>query len=30
VPYVTTLFKLAETGVTEEHWSVREQKIAGQ
>jgi peptide/nickel transport system substrate-binding protein len=30
VPYVTTLFKLAETGVTEEHWSVRAQKIAGQ
>jgi peptide/nickel transport system substrate-binding protein len=30
VPSVTTLFKLAETGVTEEHWSVRAQKIAGQ
>jgi peptide/nickel transport system substrate-binding protein len=23
VPYVTTLLKLAETGVTEQHWSVR-------
>jgi hypothetical protein len=26
VPYVTTLLKLAETAVTEQHWSVRKQK----
>src|SRR5262249_47863050 len=30
VPHVTTLLRLTETGVTEEHWSVRKQKIAGQ
>src|SRR6266852_4650772 len=30
VPYVITLLRLAETAVTEEHWSVRGQKIAGQ
>jgi ABC-type transport system substrate-binding protein len=28
VPYVTTLINLAETGVTEQHWSVRKQKAA--
>jgi peptide/nickel transport system substrate-binding protein len=28
VPYVTTLLKLAETSVTEEHWSMRKQKAA--
>jgi hypothetical protein len=27
VPYVSTILKLAETGVTEQHWSVR--KAAG-
>jgi peptide/nickel transport system substrate-binding protein len=30
VPYVTTLLNLAETGVTEQHWSVRKQKAARQ
>ena len=30
VPHVTTLLKLVGIGVTEEHWSVRKQKIAGQ
>jgi peptide/nickel transport system substrate-binding protein len=30
VPYVTTLLKLAETSVTEQHWSVRKQKAAVQ
>ena len=30
VPHVTTLLKLVGTGVTEEHWAVRKQKIAGQ
>jgi ABC-type transport system substrate-binding protein len=30
VPHVITLLRLGETGVTEEHWSVRAQKIAGQ
>jgi peptide/nickel transport system substrate-binding protein len=28
VPYVTTILDLAETGVTEQHWSVRKQKAA--
>jgi peptide/nickel transport system substrate-binding protein len=28
VPYVTTILKLAETSVTEQHWSVRKQKAA--
>jgi len=28
VPYVTTLLKLAETSVSEQHWSVRKQKAA--
>jgi hypothetical protein len=26
VPYVSTLLKLNETSVTEQHWSVRKQK----
>jgi peptide/nickel transport system substrate-binding protein len=30
VPFVTTLIDLAETGVTEQHWSVRKQKAARQ
>ena len=30
VPHVITLLRLAETGVTEEHWSVHKQKIAVQ
>jgi peptide/nickel transport system substrate-binding protein len=30
VPYVNTVLNLAETGVTEQHWSVRKQKAAGQ
>src|SRR5215510_5467177 len=30
VPYVTTILNLAETAVTEQHWSVRKEKIAGQ
>jgi len=30
VPYITTILDLAETGVTDEHWSVRKQKAAGQ
>jgi len=30
VPYVSTLLKLAETSVTEQHWSVRKQKAAVQ
>jgi peptide/nickel transport system substrate-binding protein len=30
VPYATTLLKLAETAVTEQHWSVRKQKAAVQ
>jgi hypothetical protein len=29
VPYMTTL-NLAETGVTEQHWSVRKQKASTQ
>jgi hypothetical protein len=29
VPYISTLLNLTETGVTEEHWSVRKQKAAG-
>jgi ABC-type transport system substrate-binding protein len=29
VPHVTTMLKLAETAVTEQHWSVREQKATG-
>ena len=29
VPYVSTEIILAETGVTEQHWSVRKQKAAG-
>jgi peptide/nickel transport system substrate-binding protein len=28
VPYVTTILNLAETSVTEQHWSVRKQKAA--
>jgi len=28
VPYVSTTLNLAETSVTEEHWSVRKQKAA--
>jgi hypothetical protein len=28
VPYVSTLLKLAETGVIAQHWSVREEKSA--
>jgi len=28
VPYVSTTLNLAETGVTEQHWSVRKQKAA--
>lgn len=28
VPYVSTLLKLAETGVTDAHWSVRKEKAA--
>src|SRR5713101_5779202 len=30
VPYVSTILNLDETGVTAEHWSVRQQKSAGQ
>jgi len=30
VPYVNTLLNLAETSVTEQHWSVRKQKATGQ
>ena len=30
VPYVTMTFNLAETSVTEQHWSVRKQKATGQ
>ncbi len=30
VPYATTLLKLVETGVAEQHWSVRKQKAAKQ
>ena len=26
VPYVTTILNLAETSVTDQHWSVRKQK----
>jgi len=29
VPHVTTLLKLGETSVTEQHWSVRKQKATG-
>jgi peptide/nickel transport system substrate-binding protein len=29
VPYVTTILNLAETSVTEQHWSVRKQKATG-
>ena len=29
VPYISTIVNLTETGVTEEHWSVRKQKAAG-
>jgi ABC-type transport system substrate-binding protein len=29
VPYVSTTLKLAETAVTEQHWSVRKQKASG-
>jgi peptide/nickel transport system substrate-binding protein len=29
IPYVTTILNLAETAVTEQHWSVRKQKAAG-
>jgi hypothetical protein len=28
VPYVTTILNLAETSVTEQHWSVRKQKAS--
>ncbi len=30
VPYVTALLQLAESSVTEQHWSVRKQKAAMQ
>jgi hypothetical protein len=30
VPYVDTRLHLIETSVTEQHWSVRKQKSAGQ
>ena len=30
VPYVTTVLNLAETSVTEQHWSVRKQGAAVQ
>jgi ABC-type transport system substrate-binding protein len=30
VPYVSTILKLDETGVTDQHWSVRKEKTAGQ
>jgi hypothetical protein len=30
VPYVSTALNLAETSVTEQHWSVRPQGAAGQ
>ena len=30
VPHVTTLLKLGETSVTEQHWSVRKQGAAVQ
>jgi peptide/nickel transport system substrate-binding protein len=30
VPYVSTVLSLDETAVTEQHWSVRKQKAAGQ
>src|SRR5262249_40731946 len=29
VPYVSTTLNLAETSVTEQHWSIRKQKAAG-
>jgi len=29
VPYVSTVLNLAETSVTEQHWSVRTQKATG-
>jgi hypothetical protein len=30
VPYVNTTLNLTATSVTEQHWSVRKQKAAGQ
>ncbi len=30
VPHVTTMLSLTEAAVTEQHWSVRKQKSAGQ
>jgi ABC-type transport system substrate-binding protein len=30
VPYINTQLKLTETWVTEQHWSARKQKSAGQ